>query len=170
MACPSGCLNGGGQIKPQPGQSAKELIQLLDMAYVENVVVADPFNSPIAKGLYSEWLEKPGSEETKRYLHTEYHPVVKSITSQLQNWSTDTLCLRSFQVKNETLRGILLYQIILLRQHLLEFNHIPPSIVDEVCNLTPIEVDTTPKFANLPLPVGCPTPETGASIIDLPLY
>lgn len=32
-----GCLNGGGQIKPQPGQSAKELIQLLETAYVENV-------------------------------------------------------------------------------------------------------------------------------------
>ncbi|WMV42446.1 hypothetical protein MTR67_035831 [Solanum verrucosum] len=86
MACPSGCLNGGGQIKPQPGQSGKELIQLLETAYVENVVVADPFNNPIIKGLYSEWLEQPGSEKAKRYLHTEYHPVVKSITSQLQNW------------------------------------------------------------------------------------
>lgn len=86
MACPSGCLNGGGQIKPQPGQSGKELIQLLETAYVENVVVADPFNNPITKGLYSEWLEQPGSEKAKRYLHTEYHPVVKSITSQLQNW------------------------------------------------------------------------------------
>uniref|UniRef100_M1CE21 Narf n=1 Tax=Solanum tuberosum TaxID=4113 RepID=M1CE21_SOLTU len=50
------------------------------------VVVADPFNNPITKGLYSEWLEQPGSEKAKRYLHTEYHPVVKSITSQLQNW------------------------------------------------------------------------------------
>ncbi|CAN4088156.1 unnamed protein product [Withania somnifera] len=86
MACPSGCLNGGGQIKPQPGQSAKELNQLLETAYVENVVVADPFNNPIIKGLYSEWLEQPGSEKAKSYLHTEYHPVVKSITSQLQNW------------------------------------------------------------------------------------
>ncbi|XP_060208378.1 protein NAR1-like isoform X2 [Lycium barbarum] len=85
MACPSGCLNGGGQIKPQPGQSGKELIQLLETAYVENVVVADPFNNPIIKGLYSEWLEQPGSEKAKKYLHTEYHPVVKSITSQLQN-------------------------------------------------------------------------------------
>ncbi|XP_027775174.1 protein NAR1 isoform X1 [Solanum pennellii] len=86
MACPSGCLNGAGQIKPQPGQSGKELIQLLETAYEENVVVADPFNNPIVKGLYSEWLEQPGSEKARRYLHTEYHPVVKSITSQLQNW------------------------------------------------------------------------------------
>ncbi|KAL8461654.1 hypothetical protein ACS0TY_032944 [Phlomoides rotata] len=37
MACPSGCLNGGGQIKPKPGQSAKDLIQLLETTYSESV-------------------------------------------------------------------------------------------------------------------------------------
>ncbi|XP_023542137.1 protein NAR1-like isoform X2 [Cucurbita pepo subsp. pepo] len=37
MACPSGCLNGGGQIKPKPGQSPKGLIELLEAAYEENV-------------------------------------------------------------------------------------------------------------------------------------
>ncbi|XP_062013642.1 protein NAR1 isoform X2 [Rosa rugosa] len=37
MACPSGCLNGGGQIKPKPGQSAKQLIPLLQAAYAENI-------------------------------------------------------------------------------------------------------------------------------------
>ncbi|XP_021744539.1 protein NAR1-like [Chenopodium quinoa] len=86
MACPSGCLNGGGQIKPKPGQSAKDLIQQLESVYLENVLVADPFQNPVAKGLYEEWLEKPGSEKAKKYLHTQYHPVVKSITSQLHNW------------------------------------------------------------------------------------
>ncbi|KAG6641899.1 protein NAR1-like isoform X2 [Carya illinoinensis] len=86
MACPAGCLNGGGQIKPKPGQSPKELIQLLEAAYMENVRVADPFKNPLVKSLYDEWLEKPGSEKAKRFVHTEYHPVVKSITSQLHNW------------------------------------------------------------------------------------
>ncbi|KAL9237899.1 hypothetical protein vseg_012394 [Gypsophila vaccaria] len=86
MACPSGCLNGGGQIKPKAGQSGKDLIQQLETVYMSNVIVADPFENPIAKGLYTEWLEQPGSEKAKQYLHTEYHPVVKSITSQLQNW------------------------------------------------------------------------------------
>lgn len=33
MACPSGCLNGGGQIKPQPGQSAQQLLDELDAIY-----------------------------------------------------------------------------------------------------------------------------------------
>ncbi|KAA8519200.1 hypothetical protein F0562_013456 [Nyssa sinensis] len=86
MACPSGCLNGGGQIKPKPGQSAKELIQSLETIYMENVLVADPFENPLIKSLYDEWLEQPGSEKAKGLMHTEYHPVVKSITAQLQNW------------------------------------------------------------------------------------
>ncbi|XP_041995288.1 protein NAR1-like isoform X2 [Salvia splendens] len=86
MACPSGCLNGGGQIKPNPGQSAKDLIQSLEATYSENVLVGDPFENPGIKRLYNDWLGQPGSEKAKRHLHTEYHPVVKSISSQLQNW------------------------------------------------------------------------------------
>ncbi|KAK9268170.1 hypothetical protein L1049_010612 [Liquidambar formosana] len=86
MACPSGCLNGGGQLKPKPGQSGKDLIQSLESVYMENVLVANPFDNPIVKGLYEEWLEQPGSEKANRYMHTEYHPLVKSITAQLHNW------------------------------------------------------------------------------------
>jgi len=86
MACPSGCLNGGGQIKRKPGQSPKDFIQLLETAYTDNVLVADPFENPLVKSLYDEWLDQPGSEKAKKRMHTEYHPVVKSITAELQNW------------------------------------------------------------------------------------
>lgn len=86
MACPSGCLNGGGQLKPVQGQSAKELIQQLESVYTQDISISDPFSNPIAKKLYDEWLGQPGSENAKKYLHTEYHPVVKSVASQLQNW------------------------------------------------------------------------------------
>ncbi|GLU20594.1 hypothetical protein SLE2022_367850 [Rubroshorea leprosula] len=86
MACPSGCLNGGGQIKPKPGQSPKELIKSLEAIYMENVLEADPFDNPIVKRLYDEWLEQPGSDKAKKHMHTEYHPVMKSITAQLHNW------------------------------------------------------------------------------------
>ncbi|XP_039016340.1 protein NAR1-like isoform X2 [Hibiscus syriacus] len=86
MACPSGCLNGGGQIKPKPGQSPKELIKSIEAVYMENVLEADPFKNPLVKRLYDEWLEHPGSEKAKRHMHTGYHPVVKSITAQLNNW------------------------------------------------------------------------------------
>ncbi|KAK9091887.1 hypothetical protein Syun_026798 [Stephania yunnanensis] len=86
MACPSGCLNGGGQIKPKEGQSAKDLIQLLETVYMEEVSVADPFANPLVKQLYDEWLEHPGSKKAKKHIHTEYHPMVKSVTSELHNW------------------------------------------------------------------------------------
>lgn len=86
MACPSGCLNGGGQLKPKPGQSGKDLIQALETTYMDNVLVADPFENPMVKSLYESWLEHPGSEKAKQHIHTEYHPIVKSITSQLNNW------------------------------------------------------------------------------------
>lgn len=33
----TGCLNGGGQIKPKPGQSPKDLIKTLETIYMENV-------------------------------------------------------------------------------------------------------------------------------------
>jgi hypothetical protein len=55
-------------------------------ALILQVMVADPFKNPVVKSLYDDWLEKPGSEKAKRLMHTEYHPVVKSITSQLHNW------------------------------------------------------------------------------------
>ncbi|XVF64241.1 hypothetical protein PTKIN_Ptkin09bG0152700 [Pterospermum kingtungense] len=86
MACPSGCLNGGGQIKPKPGQSPKELIKSLEAIYMENVLEADPFKNLLVKELYDEWLQQPGSEKARRHMHTGYHPVVKSITAQLHNW------------------------------------------------------------------------------------
>ncbi|KAK9213902.1 hypothetical protein WN944_005888 [Citrus x changshan-huyou] len=86
MACPSGCMNGGGQVKPKPGQSPKELIKTLETIYLENVMVADPFKNSLVKSLYDEWLEQPGSEKAKKHVHTEYYPVVKSITAQLHKW------------------------------------------------------------------------------------
>ncbi|KAG2390138.1 Protein NAR1-like protein [Vigna angularis] len=46
---------------------------------------ASPFDNPIIKGLYDKWLEQPGFVKARRYMHTQYHPVEKSITSQLHN-------------------------------------------------------------------------------------
>lgn len=86
MACPSGCLNGGGQIKPRKGQSGKDLIQNLESVYLKEVEISDPFDNPIIKGLYSSWLNHPGSEKSLEVMHTGYHSREKSITSQLSNW------------------------------------------------------------------------------------
>ncbi|KAK6917857.1 LOW QUALITY PROTEIN: Iron hydrogenase, small subunit [Dillenia turbinata] len=73
MACPSGCLNGWGQIKPRPGKTAKDLIQSLETAYLENVLITNPFDNPIMKQIYEEWLGRPGSDKNKEFLYTQYH-------------------------------------------------------------------------------------------------
>ncbi|KAI5077738.1 hypothetical protein GOP47_0007562 [Adiantum capillus-veneris] len=86
MACPSGCLNGGGQIKPKKGQSGKDLIQSLETAYLNEVDVSDPFENPIIKGLYDFWLGYPGSEKSIQIMHTGYHTRERSVTAQLSNW------------------------------------------------------------------------------------
>ncbi|KAL2345945.1 hypothetical protein Fmac_007230 [Flemingia macrophylla] len=49
------------------------------------VLVASPFDNPIIEGLYDKWPEQPGSVKARKYMHTQYHPVEKSITSQLHN-------------------------------------------------------------------------------------
>ncbi|KAL5205764.1 hypothetical protein ABZP36_033973 [Zizania latifolia] len=67
-----GCLNGGGQIKLVKGQSAKDLIQLLEGVYMQDVSIYDPFKNPIVKRLYNEWLGQPGSENAKRIGNLEY--------------------------------------------------------------------------------------------------
>ncbi|MCO5547603.1 hypothetical protein L7F22_001054 [Adiantum nelumboides] len=86
MACPSGCLNGGGQIKPKKGQSGKDLIQSLETTYLSEVNISDPFENPIIKGLYDSWLGYPGSEKSIKVMHTGYHTREKTVTSQLSNW------------------------------------------------------------------------------------
>ncbi|KAJ9523910.1 hypothetical protein QJQ45_022344, partial [Haematococcus lacustris] len=74
MACPSGCLNGGGQIKPLPGQSPQQLLDELDgMYHHADVVNRHPLDNPELKHLYHGWVEgTPASENARRLLHTTY--------------------------------------------------------------------------------------------------
>eukprot|EP00899_Mesostigma_viride_P002129 jgi/Mesvir1/11917/Mv00255-RA.1 len=87
MACPSGCLNGGGQIKPKPGQSGRQLIDALEMKYVEQVADRPPEANPIAVQIYQEWLGgAPGSERAKELCHTQYHFREKTLAMQIASW------------------------------------------------------------------------------------
>ncbi len=73
MACPGGCLNGGGQ------PFTKGDFTILDKRM--QAIYADDKNSKIRKShqnpsiiqLYKEFLGKPGSEESHKLLHTHYH-------------------------------------------------------------------------------------------------
>ena len=76
MACPGGCVNGGGQ--PQVHASirntvdiraerAKALYQLDD-----NAKIRKSHENPSIKKIYAEFYEKPGSHKAHECLHTTY--------------------------------------------------------------------------------------------------
>lgn len=102
MACPGGCLNGGGQLPPPPayepgfrlpsdqpipatlgGMSAKELLDELDAAYHDGRVGAQgagmvvgrrAIDNPEVAAAYREWIgDGVGSARAAAVLRTRYH-------------------------------------------------------------------------------------------------
>ncbi|KAM6407417.1 cytosolic iron-sulfur assembly component 3 isoform 1-T1 [Rhynochetos jubatus] len=76
MACPSGCLNGGGQIKPEGG-SSKEQLQQVERLY-ESLEAEIPEKNPTVNELYERWLGGAESAAAAKALHTQYHAVEKA--------------------------------------------------------------------------------------------
>jgi len=74
MACPSGCLNGGGQLKPQPPVTVKQALQLVEQNY-DTQVYRLPEHNPAVKQIYEQWLG--GQPMRNEALHTKYHFVPK---------------------------------------------------------------------------------------------
>ncbi|KAF7655592.1 hypothetical protein LDENG_00053920 [Lucifuga dentata] len=85
MACPSGCLNGGGQIKPLPGQNQKELLQNVEELYKAERTILPEEDTRVAE-LYQTWLHSIGEERAKELLHTQYHTVEKIINGLTMKW------------------------------------------------------------------------------------
>lgn len=76
MACPGGCVMGGGQpIKSSKVRATVDVRKLrADALYSidEKSVIRKSHENPVMKQLYEEFLEKPGSHVAHKYLHTEY--------------------------------------------------------------------------------------------------
>ncbi|XP_030068667.1 cytosolic iron-sulfur assembly component 3 [Microcaecilia unicolor] len=84
MACPSGCLNGGGQIRAD-AEASKDLLQRVEMLY-DSVQTEIPEQNSATAELYEQWLNRPGSEKAEKMLHTEYHAVEKMNTGFSIKW------------------------------------------------------------------------------------
>jgi NADH-quinone oxidoreductase subunit G/NADP-reducing hydrogenase subunit HndD len=76
MACPGGCINGGGQ--PVVSDSVRNYVDL-KAERAKALYDADSANelrksheSPVMKLLYDEYFEKPGSHKAHELLHTTY--------------------------------------------------------------------------------------------------
>ena len=76
MACPGGCVNGGGQ-PHQPGYVRNFVDLRAERAkalYGEdaNMELRKSHENPVVKELYDNYLEKPGSHKAHHILHTTY--------------------------------------------------------------------------------------------------
>ncbi|MCI9639954.1 MAG: 4Fe-4S binding protein [Emergencia sp.] len=77
MACPGGCVNGGGQ--PQQPSSVRNWMDLGEERAKalyrsdHESFVRKSHKNPVIKELYKTYLEKPGSEKAHHLLHTHYH-------------------------------------------------------------------------------------------------
>ncbi len=76
MACPGGCIMGGGQpIKSSKVRAEVNVRKLrADALYTidERSIVRKSHENPVMKKLYKDFLEKPGSEIAEKLLHTTY--------------------------------------------------------------------------------------------------
>ncbi|KAL6069300.1 Cytosolic iron-sulfur assembly component 3, variant 2 [Balamuthia mandrillaris] len=87
MACPSGCLNGGGQVRPQEGETPKQLVERLEDIYHQQTVLRPPQQNAAVQQLYGEWLQgEPYSDAARKVLHTQYHPVPKLTNALAIQW------------------------------------------------------------------------------------
>lgn len=83
MACPSGCLNGGAQLRPQE-ESAKELLDRVHEVFEGSQLQGTrvPESDPAVETLYSEWI----THEADRLLYTKYKAVPKSTSGFTVKW------------------------------------------------------------------------------------
>ena len=76
MACPGGCVMGGGQ--PIKSSKIRREVDVrkkrADALYTidEKSVIRKSHENPVVKKIYEEFLEKPGSHKAHELLHTEY--------------------------------------------------------------------------------------------------
>lgn len=77
MACPGGCIMGGGQpIKSSKIRSEVDVRKLrADSLYTidERSIIRKSHENPVLKKIYEDFLEKPGSYRAHKLLHTKYH-------------------------------------------------------------------------------------------------
>lgn len=71
MACPGGCINGGGQPLPY---SKDKVIKRIEAIYREdaNLPLRKSHENPIVQKIYKDFLEHPLSEKSEKLLHTKY--------------------------------------------------------------------------------------------------
>jgi NADP-reducing hydrogenase subunit HndD len=79
MACPGGCIGGGGQPYPQNGRYVldQEILKIRASGLYRidaGKALRKSHENPDILKLYDEYLKQPGSEKARQLLHTRYTP------------------------------------------------------------------------------------------------
>lgn len=86
MACPSGCLNGGAQVKTDPKEiSSKDSVAKLEKTF-QTLECKLPEDNSEVKVMYSDWLAGKDSDKAEHLLYTDYHEVQKDTNSLVIKW------------------------------------------------------------------------------------
>ena len=87
MACPSGCVNGGGQIRADTKEEAKELLERTESLYQSLPSVPPKNFDEKVKDIREKLRESVlPSEEKQDFILTEYHEVKKNTTALNIKW------------------------------------------------------------------------------------
>ena len=81
MACPGGCVMGGGQ--PIKSSKVREQVDVRSLranclySIDEKSKIRKSHENPVVKKIYEDFLNKPGSEMSHKLLHTNYNEIKK---------------------------------------------------------------------------------------------
>lgn len=75
MACPGGCIGGGGQPIPQNNEIRKRRSGAL-FAFDKKSGLRESHKNPTIKKLYEEFLYEPNSRKARKFLHTCHYPFI----------------------------------------------------------------------------------------------
>ncbi|EGO64409.1 NADH-dependent [FeFe] hydrogenase, group A6 [Acetonema longum] len=73
MACPGGCIGGGGQPAPISQEVRQQRINAIYQCD-QAMTLRKSHENPAVRELYDTWLGKPLGEKSHKLLHTHYHP------------------------------------------------------------------------------------------------
>jgi NADH-quinone oxidoreductase subunit G/NADP-reducing hydrogenase subunit HndD len=71
MACPGGCIGGGGQPRPTTNELRRKRIDAL-YSVDKNMPLRVSSHNPAIKQIYADYFDKPLSEKAEKLLHTKY--------------------------------------------------------------------------------------------------
>lgn len=89
MACPGGCIGGGGQPKSSKPDVLQKRIQAVYRIDAEITPIRKSHENPAIKKIYEEYLEHPLSHKSHHLLHTHYTNRKKRTVERLKELVKD---------------------------------------------------------------------------------